>query len=151
MPACAPLGLGLVRYCDTALLCQFGILPPLFMPSNPATVPLCHAVLHQGETVPSKKPRIAITVDHEVHAKLMQFAKDSGIPAATLIGQLIPQLLPLIESMGRAIKQAKESPVQALELLNHELAKVNAQSSALQLDLVGEIAKVRGAPPDADD
>ena len=101
--------------------------------------------------MPSKKPRIAITVDHEVHAKLMQFAKDSGIPAATLIGQLIPQLLPLIESMGRAIKQAKESPVHALELLNRELAKINAQSSALQLDLVEEIAKVRGASPDADD
>lgn len=97
-----------------------------------------------------KKPRIAITVDHAVHAKLMQFGKVSGVPAATLIGQLIPQLLPLLGSIAYALKEAKESPLQALELLNRELAKVNAEASALQLDLVEEIAKVRGTP-DADD
>lgn len=101
--------------------------------------------------MPTKKPRIAITVDHEVHAKLMEFGRLSGVPAATLIGQLIPRLLPLLESATYALKEARESPLQTLEVLIREVAKVNAESSALQLDLVEEIAKVRGATPDADD
>jgi len=101
--------------------------------------------------VPTKKKRIAITVDDDVHAALMQFGKVSGVPAATLIGQLIPRLLPLLESATYALKEARESPLQTLEVLIREVAKVNAESSALQLDLVEQIAKVRGATPDADD
>lgn len=101
--------------------------------------------------MPTKKKRVAITVDDDVHAVLMQFGKVSGVPAATLIGQLIPQLLPLLESMTYALKEAKESPLQALEVLSREVAKASAESSALQLDLVEQIAKIRKGTPDADD
>ncbi|MBD3801551.1 MAG: hypothetical protein IE886_08985 [Campylobacterales bacterium] len=101
--------------------------------------------------MPTKKKRIAITVDDDVHAALMQFGKLSGVPAATLIGQLIPRLLPLLESTTYALKEARESPLQTLEVLSREIAKTTAEASALQLDLVEQIAKVRGATPDADD
>lgn len=95
--------------------------------------------------MPTKKPRIAISVSVETKALLDELAEVSGQPASTFITELLEEsanalFRPIIDAM----RMAKEKKVEAWDVLNAALSK--SQYSMAQMSLAIHEEKRKETP-----
>lgn len=84
--------------------------------------------------MPTKLPRIAVTISHETKALLDELARVSGRPGSTFVGEMLDEaaeaiFIPMIEAM----KLANEKKSEAWDVLN--AAMHQTQYNAVQISL----------------
>lgn len=92
--------------------------------------------------MPTKLPRITITVRPETKAILDQLEEVADRPASGFISEMLdeaaaPYFIPIIEAM----RLAKEKKTEAWDVLGHALAGANANVAQLQLAIHEEKQK----------
>ncbi len=86
--------------------------------------------------MPTKKPRLNISLTPASRAALERFAAVSGIAAAQFVAKIVEDSIPVIESMTEAFEVARRSPQQASNVMRDSVtdAMVRAAQTHLQLD-----------------
>lgn len=85
--------------------------------------------------MPSKNPRMMLTVKPATLAMVQRVAKPLGVPAATFVSQLLDEMSPLMEGMAQALIAAKEKRLEAFDHLSETLGAMQVQAGQLQLDM----------------
>lgn len=97
--------------------------------------------------MPSKSPRINVTVTPEQHSLLVELAELQGGSAAGFLRQQLDASTPLLRSvvplMRRAAEEIELTRAEAAQLLEEPLRMLREMGLNEQLDLLGE-------PPDYD-
>lgn len=65
-------------------------------------------MLFEGVKVPTKKRRIALTVDDDLDSLLISLAELQDTPKATLIVDILEQMRPHLVDLNKALKLVKE-------------------------------------------
>lgn len=92
--------------------------------------------------MPTKNPRISVTLSPESKAALDALADVAGVSASSFIGSLVHDAIPIIEATTRALVVARTQPQKAADILNEQVVKANVMLAQQQLQLADEI-KVR--------
>lgn len=95
--------------------------------------------------MPTKKPRLVITVDEATHALFMRIQKASGKPAVTFISEMLVEGRAAFEAMALAMEQANSKKSEAFETLAHALTESNATAAQLNLAIHQEIKAAKKA------
>lgn len=85
--------------------------------------------------MPTKNPRINVTVSQELYEALSEFRAASGMSSASLLSQLLSETVPVIRAMTEAFKLAKSSPAKASDALREVVQDAHVQVAQLQLDM----------------
>lgn len=91
--------------------------------------------------MPTKKPRLAVTLTPESRAALERLTKASGIASSQFIAQIVHDAIPVIDAMAVAFAEAKRSPVRAAEVMRDALGQAHLHAAQEQLRLDVEIQK----------
>lgn len=92
--------------------------------------------------MPTKKPRMILTLEPEVKAVLDELADVSGQPASTFVSEMLKEGAEAIfRPMIEALRLAKEKKSEAWDVLNHALAKSQHNAAQLSLAIHDEKAK----------
>jgi predicted DNA-binding protein len=84
--------------------------------------------------MPTKKPRMILTLEPETKAILDELSEVAGKPASTFISEMLSEAAEaMFRPMIEALRLAKNQKEQAWDVLNHALAK--SQHNAAQLSL----------------
>jgi len=86
----------------------------------------------------SKHP-VMLSVKTETLSAVRAAASAAGIPTATLIVQMLDEMVPMLHSMAVAAQATKEKRLEAFDHLAESMASVNVAGAQLQLG----IAKAR--------
>lgn len=103
-------------------------------------------MLHFGRCVtlgkfdmPTKKPRINITVEQPVYDALNAYSSVSEQSMSKIISDMLEQLLPVFQSLTEAIDVAKKIESHAKADMLNSLESVVVDSENLYLGLVGSV------------
>lgn len=91
--------------------------------------------------MPTKKPRLAVTLSPESRASLERLSKASGIAASQFISQIVHDAIPVIDAMTRSFEEAKKSPQRAAEIMRDLITHAQVEAAQHQLALDAAIAK----------
>lgn len=94
--------------------------------------------------MPTKLPRITITVNPETRQLLQELEDLSGQPASSFIRELLEQAgQQLFQPMIQAMKLAKDKKDEAWDVLNNALAQAQHSGAQLSLAIHEEKRKAR--------
>lgn len=85
--------------------------------------------------MPTKKPRLAITLSVESRAALERFSRVSGIAASAFVAGLVEDAIPVINATTDAIEIARKSPAKAAAAMNSAVVTGVTQVVQAQLEL----------------
>jgi uncharacterized protein (DUF1778 family) len=92
--------------------------------------------------MPTKLPRISVSLTPEAKAALDALADAAGVSASSFVGGLVHDAIPIIEATTRALVAARTQPQKAADILNEQVVKANVMLAQQQLELADAI-KVR--------
>lgn len=98
--------------------------------------------------MPTKLPRMGLSLTPELHASLMKLSKASGTSASVFVVEMLSTALPAIEALTTALEMAKIDPAQGLALAVRNMVQVQAdvnQEQLLFLDNLKTLRAARGA------
>lgn len=93
--------------------------------------------------MPTKKPRLAITLSPESRAALERLTEASGIASSQFVSQLVHDAVPVLDAMTRSFIAAKKSPQRAAEIMQELLIDAHVEVAQHQLALDGVKKKKR--------
>lgn len=85
--------------------------------------------------MPTKLPRISVTLSVESKAALDALSEVAGVSASSFIGGLVHDAIPVIEATTRALRAAKTQPQKAADILNAEVVRAVSKVAQQQLEL----------------
>lgn len=85
--------------------------------------------------MPTKRPRINVTITPELHQALIEFRRASGMSPASMLSTMLSETVPVIQSMTEAYKLAKKSPQQAAQVMRDLVSNTHVQVAQMQLDM----------------
>lgn len=90
--------------------------------------------------MPTKKPRMALTLPDDVHAALFSLADAMEKPAASVVSELLQEMVPQLEGLAKVIRASKAGKRDAARLaLQHMMGDSFAQVMAdQQPDMFGK-------------
>lgn len=91
--------------------------------------------------MPTKKPRLAITLTPESRDALERLTEVSGIAASQFISQLVHDAVPMLQGMTRSFEIAKKSPQRAAEIMSEMLGGVAVEVAQHQLAFDAAVKK----------
>lgn len=89
--------------------------------------------------MPTRKPRINLTVDDDLNEILGELSELTGKPKATLIMELIRESRPALITMKRGLKMAKTSREKAAQTIMFDLLSQANQNAAIMNKEMAEI------------
>ena len=95
--------------------------------------------------MPTKNERVMLTVKPKTLAAVRSVAEASNIPAASLIAQMLDEMVPMLNSMAAAAKATKEKRVEAFDHLAESLAVAQVSAAETQLGLSRARRRATGA------
>lgn len=95
----------------------------------------------------SAKPTVMLTVKPETLEAVRAAASAAGIPTATLITQMLDEMVPMLHSMALAATATKEKRVEAFDHIAESLAAVNVSAAQLQLGIAKARRKASNSKP----
>lgn len=95
--------------------------------------------------MPTKKPRVMVTLEPEVYEALKELQAAADISPASFISQMLKETLPAIHGMAKASVMAKRRNLDAFELLQEQLMEATEKASQVNLDLQQTKTKLRRA------
>lgn len=93
--------------------------------------------------MPTKKPRLNVTLSEEVRAALERLSRVSGIAASQFVGQVMQDSLPVLDAMAAAFEAAKRSPREAADLMRGVVSATMAAAAQEQLRFDAQVRKPR--------
>lgn len=84
----------------------------------------------------AKAKRVAVSFQPATHAALERLAEVSGQSMSGIVSAFMDDAVEGIEEIVRAVMLAKTKPIEALDLMQEQLAKAQHIASQGQLDLV---------------
>lgn len=127
--------------CDTAHLSHFEIPAPLPAGFRACRVPRCVEFL-EGP-VPTKRPRLNLTIEPETYAALHRLAEASGVAATSWANNLLNDSVPLLDAMAEAFRVVKTNPQRSAHIMAELANKATLQSAQASLELREEKPKLR--------
>lgn len=98
--------------------------------------------------MPSRKPRLALTIPDELAHVLAEFREATGVSPASFVTSMLIDAMPMIRSVTRAAQMAKTDKAEAFGVLSSTLAEALHDGAGLQLEILEEGHKVRRARHD---
>lgn len=98
--------------------------------------------------MPTKRPRISLTITDDIAHALEEFREATGTSPASFITGLLIEALPMIRSVTKAAQVAKKDKAEAFGVLSSTLAEALHDASGLQMEILEEGHKVRRARHD---
>lgn len=89
--------------------------------------------------MPTKNPRISVTLSPEAKVALDALSEAAGVSASSFIGGLVHDAIPVIEATTRAIAAARTQPQKAADILNEQVVRANVLLAQQQLELADAI------------
>lgn len=140
--ACRPGRRPGVRYRNTALLSQSEITSLLLWVSIPPTI---RAELPGATPVPSKQPRLALTLPDELREVLSDYADAQGKPVATVVVELLVGTIPQLRDLTRLMRALQAGQLEvAAEMSRQAFANAALPAATAQHELEGLIATPSG-------
>lgn len=98
--------------------------------------------------MPTKRPRINVTISPELDTALQAFREASGMAPSSLISQLLSETVPVVLAMTEAYKLAKKSPAAAAARMRDVVQDAHIGIAQLQLDMAPKRKrrKLRASP-----
>ena len=97
--------------------------------------------------MPTKRPRMALSLPPEVHKALMDLSAVSGVAAASFASQLLSESLPMIIQLTKVFQAGKDNPNLAAEELETLITKAIIQTQQTSMDFQENIKpKLRKSP-----
>lgn len=93
--------------------------------------------------MPTKTPRLNVTLSPEVRAALERLSVVSGIAASQFVAQVMQDSLPVLEAMIAAFEAAKRSPRQAADLMRGVVSGAMASAAQEQLRFDAHVREPR--------
>ena len=85
--------------------------------------------------MPTKLPRIGLTVSPQLHAALGELRRVSGMSSASFLSSILEESVPMIEAVTESFKLAKSGVRAPLEPMKDVLAKAMVAGAQVSLDL----------------
>jgi hypothetical protein len=98
--------------------------------------------------MPTKKPRMMLTVPQELFDALAEFREATGTSPASFVTGMLLEALPMIRSVTQAAQLAKQGNVEAFEVLSSTLADALHEGTGVQRELMAEhkVRRAAGTP-----
>ena len=93
--------------------------------------------------MPTKNERVMLTVKPATLAAVRSVAEASNIPAASLIAQMLDEMVPMLNSMAAAAKATKEKRVEAFDNLAESLGVAQVSAAKNNLGCHGRAGELR--------
>lgn len=94
-------------------------------------------------TTPKRLNRLTLTISDELKAALAELNAATGVAAASFVGEIIEENIPMIRGIAEAARKAKEEPGRALELMQRAFLEAINEVTEVQLDLIDEQSRLR--------
>lgn len=88
-----------------------------------------------SKVIKGAKRRLAVTLDPRVSQALEDFARVSGTSQSAFIGSMMLEALPVIQSLTKAFTLAKQSPKEALTIMQDEMLRTQIKTAQASLEL----------------
>ena len=98
--------------------------------------------------MPSRKPRLALTIPDDLAHVLAEFREATGVSPASFVTGMLIDAMPMIRNVTRAALISKSDKAQAFDVLSSTLAEALHDGSGLQMEILDEAHKVRRARHD---
>lgn len=98
--------------------------------------------------MPSRKPRLALTIPDDLAHVLAEFREATGVSPASFVTGMLIDAMPMIRNVTRAALISKSDKAQAFDVLSSTLAEALHDGSGLQMEILDESHKVRRARHD---
>lgn len=95
--------------------------------------------------MPTKKPRLMLTIPPELAHALDEFREATGTSPASFVTSLLVEALPMIQSLTKAARLAKQNNAEALDVFSETVADALCQVAGVQRDLLEHSHKIRRA------
>lgn len=97
--------------------------------------------------MPTKNPRIYVTLTPESREALERFSEISGVASSQFIRSIIHDSVPVIEAMTKAYAAARTAPQRAVSIMESEFVRTMAHAAQAQLELEEhKVMKLRKRP-----
>ena len=92
--------------------------------------------------MPSRKPRVALTLPHDLDALLDQVADYQGTPKTKLITEILLECEPVLQQMLSAYKLIQENKEGAADIIKNFGAQAVAEASSKTTALAQDVASL---------
>lgn len=93
--------------------------------------------------MPTKKPRMNLTIEPETKAALDRLAEASGIAATSWANQFLNDSVPIMDSMSEAFSVVKSNPQKASNIMRDLMQGAMVKGAQASLELSEEKPKLR--------
>lgn len=93
--------------------------------------------------MPTKKPRLAITLTPESRDSLERLTQASGIAASQFVSSLLHDSIPVFDAMARSFLEAKKSPQRAAQIMGEMMSGASVELAQHQLAFERAVKKKR--------
>lgn len=99
--------------------------------------------------MPSVKRRMNLTIPDELGHAFDEFREATGTAPASFVVEMLVQAIPMIESISKAARMAKQGNLEAYDILHSTLAGALHQGTGIQHDMLEKSSQLRKARSDA--
>jgi len=99
--------------------------------------------------MPTKKRRMMLSLPPELEHAFDEFREATGTAPASFVVEMLMQAIPMMESVSKAARMAKQGNIDAFDLLNNTLAQSLHYGTGVQQELLENASQLRKARSDA--
>ena len=85
--------------------------------------------------MPTKKPRVNVTLEPEVYQALKEFQQATNSSISSFIASIVQEALPAIRGLTKAAKLAHKNNLEAFDLLQQQMLEATQKASQISLDI----------------
>lgn len=101
--------------------------------------------------MPTQKRRMMLSLPDELAHALDDFREATGTAPSSFVVEMLMQAIPMIESVSKAARMAKQGNLEAFDILNNTLAVALHEGTGVQQDMLEKSSQLRKARSDAAD
>ena len=98
--------------------------------------------------MPSVKRRMNLTIPDELGHAFDEFREATGPAPASFVVQMLVEAIPMLESITKAARMAKQGNLEAYDILHSTLAGALHQGTGIQHDMLEKSSQLRKARSD---
>lgn len=99
--------------------------------------------------MPSNKRRMMLTLPDELAHAFDDFREATGTAPSSFVVEMLMQAVPMIDSVSKAARMAKQGNLEAFDILNNSLAGALHHGMGVQTDMLEKSSQLRKARSDA--
>lgn len=92
------------------------------------------------------KKRIAVSLPPELEQALNDLRDATGVAPSSFVAEIMTQSIPMIRGITEAALEAKNSPANALRLMQRSMMQAISEVAQVQMELIDEQTSLRKTP-----